>query len=77
VAEKKKSGAMDQLVKAETALQIALVLPIAAFVGWAAGAGLDHWLHTQWLFMVGIVVGSAAGFYQMFRIARQLLRSTD
>jgi F0F1-type ATP synthase assembly protein I len=77
VPEKKNNSALGSLVKAETALQIALVLPAAVFVGWAVGAGLDHWLHTRWIYMAGIVLGSAAGFFQMFRIARQLMRSPD
>lgn len=28
-------------------------------VGWL----LDNWLHTSWLFLLGIVVGTAAGVY--------------
>jgi F0F1-type ATP synthase assembly protein I len=73
----KQDGAMASLVKAETAFQIALVLPAAVFLGWALGAGLDHWLHTGWIYMAGIVAGSVGGFIQMFRIANQLMKSSD
>jgi F0F1-type ATP synthase assembly protein I len=75
--DKKKDSSLGSLVKAETALQIALVLPAAVFFGWALGTGLDHWLHRTWIYMAGIIVGSVAGFYQMFRIANQLMKSQD
>ncbi len=77
MAEKKKDSALGSLVKAETALQIALVLPAAVFFGWALGAGLDHWLHRTWIYLAGIVLGSVAGFYQMFSIAQKLMKSQD
>jgi ATP synthase protein I len=75
--EQKKNTALASLVKAETAVQIALVLPIAVFLGWGLGAALDHWLHTGWIFLGGIGLGAAAGFFQMFRIARQMMRSSN
>lgn len=75
--DKKNPSALKSLVKAETALQIALVLPAAVFIGWALGGALDHWLHTHWLFLGGIILGAIAGFIQMFRMANQLMRSPD
>ena len=47
--------------------QLALVLPAATFVGWFIGLGLDRWLHTKWLYLVGLIVGIAAGFVELIR----------
>ena len=47
--------------------QLALILPAATLVGWLIGAGLDHWLHTTWLYLLGLIVGIAAGFVELVR----------
>jgi F0F1-type ATP synthase assembly protein I len=47
--------------------QLALVLPAATLVGWLIGVGLDRWLHTKWLYLVGLIVGIAAGFIELIR----------
>ena len=47
--------------------QLALVLPAATLVGWLIGAGLDRWLHTKWFYLVGLIVGIAAGFVELIR----------
>ena len=47
--------------------QLALVLPATTFVGWLIGVGLDRWLHTKWLYLVGLLVGIAAGFLELIR----------
>ena len=46
---------------------IGLMLPAATFVGWIIGALLDRWLHTTWLYLAGLIFGSAAGFVQLIR----------
>ena len=47
--------------------QLAFVLPAALVVGWLLGAALDRWLHTSWLYLVGILLGIAAGFVELIR----------
>lgn len=47
--------------------QLAFVLPTALVVGWLAGAGLDRWLHTTWLYLAGILLGIVAGFVELIR----------
>ena len=47
--------------------QLAFVLPAALVVGWLAGAALDRWLHTTWIYLVGILLGIAAGFVELIR----------
>jgi F0F1-type ATP synthase assembly protein I len=61
-------GGMDTLIRAEKMTQIAFILPAAVLVGWLSGAGLDKWLHTGWIYLVGIVLGVVAGFVQIFRL---------
>ncbi|HUI84232.1 MAG TPA: AtpZ/AtpI family protein [Candidatus Binatia bacterium] len=52
--------------------QIAFILPAAVVAGLLAGKLLDHWLHTHWLFLVGIIIGATAGFIDIIRmITRQ------
>ncbi len=46
---------------------LALALPACTFVGWVIGVLLDKWLHTQWLYLVGLIVGSVAGFVELIR----------
>jgi F0F1-type ATP synthase assembly protein I len=49
--------------------QLAFVFPAAIVVGWLVGAGLDRWLHTTWLYMLGIILGIVAGFVELVRAA--------
>jgi ATP synthase protein I len=47
--------------------QLALIFPAALVVGWLIGSALDRWLHTTWLYLVGILLGIAAGFVELIR----------
>jgi F0F1-type ATP synthase assembly protein I len=47
--------------------QLAFVLPAATLVGWLIGLALDHWLHTGWLYLAGLILGIAAGFVELIR----------
>ena len=46
---------------------LALALPASTFVGWVIGSLLDKWLHTTWLYLLGLIVGSIAGFVELIR----------
>jgi F0F1-type ATP synthase assembly protein I len=48
--------------------EIAFIFPAATVVGWLVGVGLDHWLHTTWLYIVGLILGIIAGFVQLIRM---------
>ena len=65
---RKPSRTVGALVHAERLTQIAFILPAAVFVGWIAGAALDKWLHQQWIYLVGLVLGVVAGFVQVLRL---------
>ncbi len=47
--------------------QLAFVFPAATVVGWLIGAGFDKWLHTTWLYIVGLILGIVAGFVELIR----------
>ena len=47
--------------------QLAFVLPACTVVGWLIGVALDHWLHTTWIYLVGLIAGIAAGFVELVR----------
>jgi F0F1-type ATP synthase assembly protein I len=49
-------------------LELGVLLPACTFVGWLAGAGLDKWLHTSWLYLVGLLLGTVAGFVQLVKM---------
>jgi F0F1-type ATP synthase assembly protein I len=48
--------------------QLAFIFPAATVTGWLIGLGLDHWLHTTWLYLVGLILGIIAGFVELIRI---------
>jgi len=48
--------------------EIAFIIPAAVVVGLLLGKLLDYWLHTQWLFLGGIIFGAVVGFMQMIRM---------
>ena len=50
------------LVQAESMVQLALALPAGCLIGWFIGMLLDHHFHTDWIQVVGIVIGAIAGF---------------
>lgn len=62
------SGGLQTLVQAEKLMQIALLLPSAAFVGWLIGAWLDHKFHQSWIGLAGIVFGGIAGLVHVVRM---------
>ena len=57
----------NQWVQIARYSQLAFVLPAATFVGWLIGAALDRWLHTGWLYLLGLMVGIVAGFVELIR----------
>jgi F0F1-type ATP synthase assembly protein I len=79
-AKKKKSGALSEVVKAETMVQLAIALPAGCLIGWLGGAWLDKHFHQEWMGIAGIVLGAVAGFVQIFTTAQRFLkgdRSSD
>ena len=65
----KGPGLFSAWIEAEKLMQIALVLPCAAFIGWLIGAWLDHHFHQSWIAIVGIVFGGVSGLVYAIRVA--------
>ncbi len=49
--------------------QLAIVFPAATLIGWLIGSAFDRWLHTTWLYIVGLILGIIAGFVELIRTA--------
>jgi ATP synthase protein I len=63
-----KNGALQSLVRAESLLQLGLLLPASVVIGWAIGLALDHWFNQHWINVAGLIFGAIAGFVQTIRI---------
>jgi F0F1-type ATP synthase assembly protein I len=74
---KSDDGGMASLLKAEKLTQIAFILPAAVFIGWVLGLLLDKWLHQHWIYLAGIILGSVAGFIQIFRLVAASEKDTQ
>ena len=66
MSEKREKGLKDQLF---TYGNLGVEMLVAVLIGTFVGYLLDRWLHTRpWLMIVGFVLGSAAGFRNMFQL---------
>ncbi len=49
--------------------EMGFIIPAAILLGFFLGKLADYWLHTKWLFLVGLLFGAVVGFWQMIRMA--------
>jgi ATP synthase protein I len=68
-------GALGELVKAESMIQLAIALPAGCVIGWLVGSWLDRHFHQSWISILGILLGALAGFVQIFRTASRYLKN--
>jgi F0F1-type ATP synthase assembly protein I len=59
----------DPLVSAARYSEIGFIIPAAILLGYFLGKLADYWLHTHWLYLLGLVFGAVIGFWQMIRMA--------
>jgi ATP synthase protein I len=64
----KSKSAFASLVEAERMMQVALLLPSSAGVGWLMGAWLDKMLHQTWISLAGILFGGISGLAYVVRM---------
>jgi ATP synthase protein I len=64
----KSKSAFASLVEAERMMQVALLLPCSAGVGWLIGAWLDKVLHQTWIGLAGILFGGISGIVYVVRM---------
>lgn len=69
----KKRG-LNELVKAESMIQLALAIPAGCLLGWLFGSWLDRHFHQSWIAITGIILGAVGGFIQIFRTASRFLK---
>lgn len=62
-------GKKNTWVQMANYAQLAIVFPAATVIGLLIGLAMDHWLHTKWLYLVGLLLGIAAGFVELVRTA--------
>ena len=75
--KKKNAGALGDLVKAESMIQLAIALPAGCLIGWLVGSWLDRHFHQSWIGIVGIVMGAVGGFLQIFWTASRFLKKGE
>jgi ATP synthase protein I len=57
---------------------VGLTLVVATVLGLAGGYYLDRWLGTSpWLTLIGLLLGIAAGFVNLFRSVKRAERDID
>jgi F0F1-type ATP synthase assembly protein I len=49
--------------------QLAFIFPAATVAGYLIGLALDHWFHTRWIYLLGLILGIIAGFVELIRAA--------
>jgi F0F1-type ATP synthase assembly protein I len=59
----------NPLVAAARYSEIGFIIPAAVVLGYFFGKLGDYWLHTHWLYLVGLLFGAVVGFWQMIRMA--------
>ncbi len=73
----KPKGALGDLVKAESMIQVAIGLPAGCVIGWLAGHWLDGKLHQNWIGVVGILLGAVGGFIQIYSVASKYMKGSE
>jgi len=59
----------DPLVSLARYSEIGFIIPAAILLGFFLGKLADYYLHTRWLYLVGLLFGAVVGFWQMIRMA--------
>jgi F0F1-type ATP synthase assembly protein I len=75
-SQSKLHSGVSAIVEAEKLLQIALMLPSAAVIGWLIGAWADGHFHQTWIAIAGIVFGAISGLVFVIRMALNAEKST-
>jgi F0F1-type ATP synthase assembly protein I len=70
----KGGGTLGDLVKAESMIQLALMLPAGCLIGALGGTALDKHFHTGWIAVVGILLGGGGGFIAIYRTASKAMK---
>lgn len=58
-------------------LTVGMTFALSIVLGVLLGLALDRWLKTNWIVMVGALIGIAAGFQQLFKAVAQATRHEE
>ena len=64
----------DPLVSLARYSEIGFIIPAAVLVGYFLGRVADYYLHTKWLYLVGLIFGAVVGFTQVIRMAATMFK---
>lgn len=67
----------DPLVSLARYSEMGFIIPAAVLLGFFLGKLADYWLHTKWLYLVGLLFGAVVGFWQMIRMAMRAYKNSD
>ena len=67
----------DPLVALTRYSEIGFIIPASVLLGFFLGKLLDYWLHTKWLYLVGLLFGAVVGFTQMIRTALRAFKDDN
>jgi F0F1-type ATP synthase assembly protein I len=67
----------DPMVSLARYSEIGFIIPAAVLLGFILGKLLDYWLHTKWLYLVGLLFGAVVGFWQMISMATSAFKKDD
>jgi F0F1-type ATP synthase assembly protein I len=57
--------------------EIGFIIPASVFAGYILGLLADRFLHTHWIYLLGIIFGAVTGFVQMIRRALASSKEED
>lgn len=69
MADQKPDQEQKFIVTAARYSEIGFIIPAAVILGFILGKLLDYWLHTSWIYLVGLIFGAVVGFVEMIRMA--------
>lgn len=64
-----KPKSSNPMVAVARYTEIGFIIPACVIVGYFLGRIGDEYLHTTWLYLVGLLFGAVVGFIQMIRMA--------
>jgi F0F1-type ATP synthase assembly protein I len=72
-----KPPGKDPLVSLARYSEMGFIIPAAVLLGFFLGKLADHWLHTKWLYLVGLLFGAVVGFWQVIAMAMAAFKKDE
>jgi F0F1-type ATP synthase assembly protein I len=72
-----KPPAKDPFASLARYSEMGFIIPAAVLLGFFLGKLADYWLHTKWLYLVGLLFGAVAGFWQVIVMAMAAFKKDE